>query len=335
MHKSKYSVDSQNSLIIRNGRNDLSVNGYFSIDESNRLIYWLNETSVWRKKYELPEKIVFTGHWKLDPNYDLELHLTQDTIAYQEEIIMLKGEIIACEKEALVFEIKSHNKEGLSQFRLLKLTGVWAVNELNQISFTIRKKDNPDTLIFQGTWQLNQNQQVVYTYEKTGLKTKNKCSYTLTFSGFWQITSAHRLTYIISQGTDSKFDFKAQIETPNLYPKDGVIKYRIGVGAKESKPEKTQIVSLYGTWKFSRELGFTFDMEYSKGQIYSFSFGAEANFDKNNQIIFNLTSKEREKLGMNLIFTHRFLKRFDAELFTRLKTSREESGIDVGIRIPF
>ncbi len=335
MPKTKFSTDSDNRLIFRRDGKDIPVNGIFEIEDNNRLVYWLNEPSVWRRQYRLTEKIIFTGSWMLNQNYDLELQLEENKGIFAEEKITLKGEIISCESDKLVFEIKSVNKNGLSQFRLLKLTGIWGADNRNQISFKIDKKTFSDILTFQGAWQLNENQQVTYTYEKAALKRKTKDTYTLVFTGFWQITSANKLTYILSQGINSKFDFKAQIETPNIYPKSGVIKYRIGMGVREPKAGDAKIISLYGTWKFSRKLGLTFDMEYAKGQINSISFGAEVNFDKKNQIVFNLTNSDKKQLGMSVIFTHRFLQQLDAEFFTRLKTSQKESGVDVGIRIPF
>jgi len=335
----RFFIDSDNRLIFRKNGSAMPINGSFEIDESNRLVFWLNEPAVWRKQYKFPEKIVFTGRWKLNSDYDLELsHFREngnpgDTVS--KETITLKGEIISCESDKLVFEIKSVNKNGVSQFRLLKLTGIWAADARNQISFKIDKKDSSDTLIFQGAWQVNEYQQVLYTYEKAALKRKNKTVYTLVFTGFWRITSENKLTYILSQGTNSKFDFKAQIETANLYPKDGVIKYRVGMGLKAPKAGRAKIISLYGDWKFSRKAGLTFDMEYVKGKINSLSFGAAVNFDKRNQAVFRLTNKEPGEAGLSLIFTRKFLQQLDAEFFTRLKTSQKESGVDVGIRIPF
>lgn len=331
----RYLIDDNNRLIVADNGENLPVDGSFSIDEDNRLIYWLNEPQAWRVKYQLPEKLVFTGNWKLDANYDLELEVTQNKSGWQKDILTLKGELISCESDKLVFEIKSIDKNGLTELRLLKLTGTWKANGLNQIYFAVSKKESPDLLTFQAGWQLNQNQQIIYTCQKSDLKTKNKILSTLTFSGFWQITAANQLTYILSSGTNSKFDFKVQLETPNVYPKEGAIKYRLGVGLKETKPDELKIISLYGTWKLSRKLGLVFDMEYAKGQIHSLIFGAEVNFDKNNRVIFNLKNELGESIGISVVFTHRFLKQLDAELFLRLKHYQKESGIDAGIRIPF
>jgi len=332
----KFFIDNNNRLIIIQDEEALQPKGTFTIDEANRLVYCLNETIEWRKRYKFPEKIVLTGNWSLNPNYDLEFICHSRASGDPDNSILeLKGEIILCESNKLIFEIKTVDKNGLAHFRLLKLSGIWQADDFNQIFFAVSKKEFPDLLTFQGAWKLNQNQQITYTYEKAERKTKARNSYALVFSGFWQITSANKLTYILSQSTNSRFDFKAQIETPNIYPKKGVIRYRVGAGVREPQAGRFKIISLYGTWKFSRKLGLTFEMEYIKGQINSISFGAEVNFDKRNRVIFNLTNRERKDLGISLLFTHRFLKQLDADFFLRLKRYQAESGVETGIRIPF
>jgi len=312
----KYSVDNDNRLVLAGNAQVFPIDGVFSVDEENRLYYWLNEPETWRVKHQLPEKLVFTGNWSLDPNNDLQLELSRNE-SRQGLIpkgtvpigtLIFKGEIISCESDKLVFELKTVDKNGLLQVRILKLSGVWLADDSNQIYFSVSKKDSPDTLTLQGAWQLNKNQQIVYTCEKTNLKTKDKISSTLTFSGFWQISSANKLTYILSTGLNSKFDFKAQIETPTIYPKEGLIKYRLGIGFEGLSPKGTvpQIISLYGTWKINRDIGVSFDMEYAKGQIRTLDFGAEVNFNKDNEAIFNLKNDFGEDLGISVVFKHKF-----------------------------
>ncbi len=318
--KNKYSVDNKNRLVI----NDTVVNGSFSTDKNNRLIYRLNEPRAWRRKHGLPGKIIFIGNWSLNENHDLDF-----LVADRKDRLSLEGKIIAVESHKLVFAI---NQGPVSRICLLKLSGSWGCDEASRIFFSASKKPNPDILTFEGGWKLNGSQQIVYTYQKTDLKRKTKVLSELRFSGFWQITSANRLTYILSRGTNSGFDFKVQLETPNLYPQDGKIKYRLGAGVKGAVPKT---ICLYGTWKFSRRLGLVFEMEYAKGEIHSLVFGTEVDFGKNNQIAFNLKDRHGEELGISLIFTHKLLRQAGAEWFLRLKHTREGSGIDTGMRIPF
>lgn len=331
-----------NLLILRLNGIDTALDGSFSIDEHNRLWYWLNEPTAWRKKYDLPEKIAFEGTWKLNSNYDLVLeldcHSRESWNPYNflpESTIVLKGEIISCESDKLVFQIKSTQKNGTSTIKLLKLSGIWGANDSNQIFFSVTKKDSPDILTFTAAWKLNSNQQITYTIEKTDLIKKTRYKNTLTFQGFWEINENKRLTYIISKGTDSKFDFKAQLETPNIYPKKGVIKYRVGIGVRKPKLKHTKIISLYGIWKFSRKIGLTFDMEYEKDRINTITFGTEINFNKNNTVEFNLKNSLGELLGISVIYTHKFLKQHDAEFFIKLTKAKRESAINAGVKIPF
>jgi len=329
--KVKFDVDTDNRLVVKQGKKRLVADGRFKTGKENKLIYLLNEPPEWRRQYHLPAKIVFEGYWHLNPNYDLELSLDE----YKDSRIVLEGEIISSDNDTLVFEIKSYDKAGQAHIQLLKLEGLWKADECNRINFVVKKKTSPDTLVLGSSWQLNQNQQITYTYEKTDLKTKTKSIQVLLFEGFWQIDESNRLTYILSRSSDSRFDFRAQIESPNIYPQKGVIKYRLGAGLREDKRLKAKIVTLYGAWKFSRAAGLSFEMDYGRGRIRKIEFGSNVNLSKKDEVTFSLTNKRKESLGMQVAFTHRFLEKLDAEAFVRLKKLQEENRVEAGVKIPF
>src|SRR4030042_6015276 len=312
--KNQYSINNSNQLIIRPPKSKvaLPVNGSFSIDNDNRLSYWLNETLTWRKQYALPPKVIFKGVWNLDANHDLTLILDKNKNQFQGDILTIKGNIISGDTDILAFQVKSYDRDGLLDIRILKLNITLFADESNRLCFMI-KKLQPDILTLEGSWQINDNQQIIYEYQRTDLETKVKISNTLIFRGFWQITSVNKLTYILKHGSDSRFDFRAQIETPTIYPQEGLIKYRIGIGVKKSKAYHHKVISLYGTWKFNRRLTLIYQMNYGPGEIYDIEFGAEVNFNKADKLEFSLTNQKKEPLGLRLNFTHRFLKKLDAE----------------------
>ena len=285
----------------------------------------------------MPAQVSFTGNWQLSSNYDLELNLDETKSQYKGDRLILKGEIISTDRDALAFEMIGQDKGGLIHIQLLKLTGSWQADEFNRIIFRIKKKASPDVITLEGSWQLNKNQQVTYNYEKTSLKTKTRISRVLTFEGFWEINSNNRLAYILSQSTESYFDFRVQLESPNLYPKEGLIKYRIGIGLLKDKPSQMKTIWLYGSWKFSRKAGLTFRMDYGKGRFGDIEFGASIYFNKKDEIIFFLNNKKNEPLGLNITFNHKFLKNSDAETFFRMKglLDKKETAIEAGVRIPF
>jgi len=253
----------------------------------------------------------------------------------------LRKRFIAAESDTLVIETiqtveKQVGKWGqspqelvpISHLRILKLKGTWHANDYNELCFEVScRKGPPETYTFKGSWKLNNNQQIEYTSEDGRDR--------LTFKGYWNISSANRLVYIFEGSSTSRFEFKVQLESPTFYPKKGEIRYRIGVGIRQSRLSiPGQILILYGEWKFGRNLGLTFQMNYGQGKVRSVEFGAEVTFGR-NKVIFALKNEFGEPLGITLTMTHKFLEHFDAEVFIRLKSRQKEQTIEAGITIPF
>ncbi len=249
----------------------------------------------------------------------------------------LRKRFIAAESDELVIEtIQTLDKQGLSpkgtvpvsRLRILKLKGTWHANDYNELVFEVTgRKGSPETYTFKGSWKLNNNQQIEYTSEDGYDK--------LTFKGYWNISSANRLVYLLEGNSTSRFEFKVQLEPSTLYPKKGEIRYRIGVGISQSRLTKfRQILILYGEWKFSRNLGLTFQMDYGQSRVKAMEFGAEVTFG-HNKVNFALKNEFGKSIGIILTMTYKFLKSFDAETFIRLKSRKDQQGIEVGISIPF
>ena len=241
----------------------------------------------------------------------------------------IRRRFIAAESDALVIEtIQTESKTNRQSLRLLKLKGTWRANDYNEFCFEVTcRKGPPETYTFKGSWKLNNNQQIEYTSE--GGRD------TLTFKGYWKISSANRLVYILEGSSTSRFEFKVQLESSSIYPKQGSIRYRIGIGIRQSRlTAPGQMLILYGEWKFSRSLGLNFAMDYGQGKIKTMEFGAEVNFGR-NKVIFTLKNELGEPLGLTLTMTHKFLEHLDAEAFIRLKYRQKEQAIEAGITIPF
>lgn len=333
--KNKYRVDNSNRLVIGHKPGDLTCDGSFALDKNNRLLYWLNEPSAWRKVYCLPSKIRFEGKWHINKNYDLELVLSANKYQSAEDSLVIKGEIISTDRDALTFEFKSYDKKGMCHIRLLKLSGSWGADEYNRIIFAVKRQITPDLLFFEGIWQITRNQEIVYSFEKTDLKRKTRISRALIFKGFWQIDRANQLSYVLEHSSVSRFDFRCQLESLNLRPKESAIKYRLGIGMREQKAHALKTVSLYGTWKFSRNLGLSFQMDYGKGRVRKIEFGGNIYLSGRDEAVFSLATRRGEPLGMCVTFTHRFLRKSCAEALLRLKRLGKESAVETGVSIPF
>ena len=248
----------------------------------------------------------------------------------------LRKRFIAAESDTLVIEtIQTIEGDTLrsrvspdTKLRILKLKGTWRANDYNELCFEVTlRKGPPETYTFKGSWKLNNNQQIEYISEDGRDR--------LTFKGYWNISSANRLVYILEGSSTSRFEFKVQLESPTFYPKKGEIRYRIGVGMRQSRlTAPGQIIILYGEWKFGRNLGLTFQMDYGQGKLRAIEFGAEVTFGR-NKVIFALKNELGEPLGVTLTMTHKFLKANNAEAFIRLKSRQKEQTIEAGITIPF
>lgn len=241
----------------------------------------------------------------------------------------IRRRFIVAESNSLTLEtIQTESLTNRQRLRILKLKGTWRANEYNQLVFEVSgQKGSPEKFTFKGSWKINNNQQIEYV-SKDGRDT-------LAFKGYWQIASASKLVYIFEGSSKSRFEFKVQLESPTLQPKKGEIRYRIGIGVRQRpKATPSQLVILYGEWKFGRNLGLTFQMDYGNGKVKSIEFGAEVTFGRNN-IQFALRNEFGESLGLTLTITHKFLKHFDAEVFIRLKSRQKEQAIEAGVAIPF
>jgi len=241
----------------------------------------------------------------------------------------LRKRFIAVESDTLVIEtIQTESKTGRQSLRILKFKGTWHANDYNELCFEVScRQGPPETYTLKGSWKLNNNQQIEYTSEDGRDR--------LTFRGYWNISSANRLVYIFEGSSASRFEFKVQLESPVFYPKKGQVRYRIGVGIRQSRlTAPGQVLIFYGEWKFGRDLGLTFQMDYGQGKVRAIVFGAEVTFGR-GKIIFTLKNEFGEPLGITLTMTHKFLEHLDAEVFIRLKSRQKEQAIETGITIPF
>jgi hypothetical protein len=316
-NKISYSINKDNQLVAKlpDKTRDKVLKGRFQINNKNNLIYLANEPGAWLKKHNIPKRIEFEGKWRLNSNYDLVLDLKEKQKGMGRRSLILRGDILDCRQGCLIFKIKSKVSSRITRVSLLSLKGIWGQDRFNRILFEAKKRDEPDVLIFKKAWSLNCNQQIIYEYKK--LKAKVKCR--LVFKGFWDISFRDRLVYILGTSGKSGFDFRAHLQTPNLYPKQGAIKYRIGIGARRARRER--IVILYGTWKFSRKYGLIFEMDYGENKIRRTRFGATVNLSKKDKVIFMLKNRDNHPLGISLTYGRKFLPKKDFEYFLRLKKS--------------
>ncbi len=238
---------------------------------------------------------------------------------------------IAAESDCLLIEtIQTFSKTKRQSLRLVRVKGTWRANEHNELVFQAASRrgsaKSPEKYTFKGAWKINKNQQIEYSC--------GEGPDTLTFKGHWDISSVNKLVYILEGSSTSRFEFKVQLESPTLYPKEGQIRYRLGIGTRKSRLSGGQLLILYGEWKIGRNLSLSFRMDYGQGRVREIKFGAAVTFGR-NEVEFSLKSESGQPLGITLTMTHRFLKLAGAKAFIRLKSLQNEQAAEAGISIPF
>jgi hypothetical protein len=332
--KTKYRVD-RNCLILTTGKGEVNVDGKWLIDEKNKLVYVITEREAFRKKYSLPNRVSFEGKWSLDRNHDFIFTLNQTKKQAGGEEFYLKAELLDVKEDALIFSLASSEKSGVHKIRLLQLKGKWQADKYNRLQFFAQRAGTLyDTLTFGGTWDINQNNTLIYTYQKTYLKKKEKVQKTLTFKGYWQISSKNRISYILDLENNSHFSFKAHLETPTIVGKRGAISYRTGIGVKGESLFKAKVFTLYGLWKLERKLGLSFELDYGQGRVSQIRFGVSLAVAKKNEFIFQLKNARGKDLGISVAFSRSFLNN-QAEWFVRLIKDSEDSRIEGGLTLPW
>ncbi|MFH1046091.1 MAG: hypothetical protein V1727_03915 [Candidatus Omnitrophota bacterium] len=333
MERIKYRVDEKNSLVIERAEQELYPTGEFVIDKNNKLCYILEEPLAWRKKYRLPHKITFEGKWSINEEHDLLFTLNQARRQFGGAELYLKTELVGAEQDALVFSLGTTQESAVHQISLMQLKGRWQSDEYNRLQFLVQKSGSRyDVLTLQGSWDIDPNNTLVYTYRKTYLKRKGAQERTLALKGYWQISAKNRLGYILDLENDSLFSFKAHLETPSILGKRGAIQYRAGIGVKTRPPFTTRTFTLYGIWKLEKKLGLSFEMDYGDGQVAEMRFGAVVQILKHNEITFQLKNTQGQDLGMSVSFSRTVLQE-KAEWFLRLMSDRAESRVEGGITI--
>ena len=300
----KYEVDPHNRLIAAGSRRESGVAGFrhildgrFKIDKFNNLSYHLKHP----QSSPIPQQLKLSGRWSLDKKHNLVLTLNKKHNQIVKDRLTLKAQIINAKADKLEFLISAKDQKGRPHLYTLALNGSWQADKYNRLTFSAKRTKDPyEQLTLKGTWEVNQKNQIIYTYTKASLKQSKKNTHTITFNGFWQIYKKNRLTYVLNSQTGSGFDFKISLGKAEKYG----LEYEIGIGVR---PKKKRI-SLFGRWKVFRNLGLTFEMPAENGKIERLIFGARLKLNNNSYLEAKLKNSSGKDLGISLKLSKTILK---------------------------
>lgn len=310
--KSHYLIDSKNRFLrVRRpaaGRKEVTVaDGEFSVSADNVLIYSIREEERWRREFDFPDKLKFKGKWRLDKNHDLELALDDTPSQWGNDVLTLRGEIADTRANELSFLITSRRKAGIEETRLIRLSGLWKTDEFNRLGFSVSKENGKENvLLLDGLWKAGGNNEIVYSYRKTRLIRKVKEERSLIFRGHWQVTARDRLSYLMDTSGRSGFLFKAQLESPRVTGKKGLLQYRIGIGLSSKKRPVERIIKLFGAVKY--------------------------NLTAKDELVLELAGSRGRKPEAAISLNKKIL---GGKVFLQFKEAAEDRRIEAGLKIPW
>jgi hypothetical protein len=189
-----------------------------------------------------------------------------------------------------------------------------------------RATEPEDKLVLKGSWEVNKNNEISYTYSTRSLKSgrRRDCSFTL--KGFWDIAAEKRIFYVLSRRPDSRLAFRVSMGRPT---KRG-LQYRIGAGAC---PQAKTII-LFGHWKLDRRLGLVFEMSGINGRFRRVVFGSYFRFDNRYNLDFALKDGKGRDRGVRVKLSRKMLKS-NGELFVSADLSRGRRQLMAGVAFRF
>jgi len=318
-NKIKYEVDPHNRLIITKSGKKLKTPGFrhvlegrFKVSKKNTVSYHLKHP----QSSPIPQQLKLSGSWSVDKKHNLVLTLDKKHNQIVKDRLTLKTEIINARAEGLEFLIASKDRRGRAYLYILALRGRWQADRYNRLQFlATRRKDLDDRIILKGSWEVNQKNQIIYSYARTVLKTKKKTAHTVAFKGHWDIPTKNRIIYVLNKQTNSGFDFKVGLGKP---AKKG-LQYEIGVGLVPKKKK----ITLFGRWKVNPRLGLIFEMRGEKGKLRRIVFTAKLKLKKNSYLEARLKNSSGGNLGISLKLSKSILKGTGQAYLRALKDGKE------------
>ncbi|MFH1846031.1 MAG: hypothetical protein ABH869_00550 [Candidatus Omnitrophota bacterium] len=281
------------------------------------------------------KKTIINGLWSLTPEYDLRFYAQGANDVLSSKVVVFRGDIEHVRGDELVFTVRGY--EGVSGVKTstIALKGKWYADPDNRIVFDVsRKKGSYNVLKFQGAWQVDKNNEVIYRYVKTRLKTRIKEEKLLIFKGKWKIAS-NCLTYTLEGNDRSFLRFKAVLESRKLKANAGFIKYHVGVRyeIKKISCSVKKDVILFGRWELSKDIKTGVEVRFLGDKIQSTSFLAQELRWNGRLITVFVKNSREENMGLEVTFERPFEN--DAELFLMLSLFKDEVKIEGGIRVSF
>ena len=324
--KIRFEIDPHNRLVYeKTGRKSdvpgfrTVVDGKFEIDKDNQLIYHVKKA----QGSDIPQQLKLKGKWALDDEHNLMLTLDKwgDQIAGNK--LTIKSELIDAKDNMLAFSMTTKDSENSTHIYIVKLGGRWQADKYNRFTFNVQKETGiTDKITLTGAWEVNKQNEIIYTYEKSTARKKERISKTITLRGYWDITEKYRILYVLNKKINSTFDF----EVGFIRPTKSGMEYQIKIGVVPA----AKILTLSGKWKVSKKLGLLLEIPYEGREVQGIVFGASCKLSEKDMLELKLKNISGEDLGASLRLSRKILKD-QGEAFVEAVREGKEVSLLAGI----
>lgn len=271
------------------------------------------------------KEVITEGNWRLTRDHELQVRRA----GLRKEIV-LSGPITRAEPLGLSFRVAEASVDEDVIDREMTLRGIWQADDRNRLKFLVERQDGSrGRLTLQGAWEIGPSQEILYRWQVEDPRKRRTESRLLRFQGYWDVGEDKRLVYHLEESSDSGFRFMGAFQTPSVLPKQGELRYQLGIEAAGRRLDRT--ITLFGKWKVSDRWGLSFEMPYREGRLHSIDFGANYHLDRLGNIACQLRTRQGKPLGVELTLTREFQKE-QGEAFLRLRRSIEETAVEGGVR---
>ena len=110
--------------------------------------------------------------------------------------------------------------------------------------------------------------------------------------------------------------------------RQGRIIYQVGIGVASKRTVRQ--ITLFGTWKFSRDLAIAFEMPMANGEIVALRFEGTVIAMTRNRVTVALLTTRRRPLGLQVTFTRDMAP--DLQAFIDARYQGAETAVIGGLR---
>ncbi|MBI4343061.1 MAG: hypothetical protein HY599_06810 [Candidatus Omnitrophica bacterium] len=302
----------------------MSVLGSRSRPPHRRLPPAVSPDGLWRRMSSLE------GRWKLTKGRELTYTLRETDERFASRTVSLRGAITRADAHTLVFGFRQVDRTRLRTAQELSLSGRWQADARNRLTFLVERADGvEDRLTLSGGWEIGPHHELRYRAQRGA---GDRAERLLRFDGAWDVTGADRIVYRLAGSTRSAFEFRAALQSPSLFAREGRLVYQVGMGL-ERGTSRRQRVTLFGAWKLNRDRSVSFEVPYADGRVQAIRFEGTFSSARRDRVAVALITRRHEPLGLTVTFTRDVLP--DAKLFLRLRQDAEEQAVMGGVQVRF